>query len=214
MPNKLEPLIPESYYHVYNRANGNERLFKSTENYRYFLAKYTEYFAPIADTFCYCLMPNHFHFLIRIKSENDLSIFFDEQLKCDLRGFKNLEGHTSAAKKIEQLISKRFSNFFNAYAKAYNKAHNRLGSLFMHPYKRKQITNTDYLIQLVQYIHRNPLEAKLVSKLEDWPYSSYASIILNENHFIQANDVITWFHDLDNFKYVHTKNKSFSLIEK
>src|SRR5699024_12693075 len=47
---------------------------------------------PIADTFCYCLMPNHFHFLVRIKSESVLKKVFREKIeKRNLQGFQNLD---------------------------------------------------------------------------------------------------------------------------
>ncbi|MCF6359136.1 MAG: transposase [Cyclobacteriaceae bacterium] len=61
-----------TYYHIYNRANGNENLFRSDENYEYFLKKWGEYISDIADTYAYCLMPNHFHFLIKTKTEIEL----------------------------------------------------------------------------------------------------------------------------------------------
>jgi putative transposase len=219
MPNNLESLIPEYYYHIYNRANGNERMFKSAENYRYFLAKFIEYIHPIADTFYYCLMPNHFHFLIRIKSERELQVFFKEHTaqRQDHRGLKNLDGLSAAdfsAEKIQQLISKHFSNFFNAYSKAYNKAHNRLGSLFMHPYKRKQITDTSYLIQLILYIHHNPLEAKLANHLEDWPYSSYPQIIAPSTpSFLKREEVLEWVNGIENFKFIHSKSNVAPIID-
>ncbi len=66
---------PERFYHVYNHANGEENLFRQEENYHYFLKLWTKYIEPIADTFAYCLMPNHFHSLIRIKSRIDLTGF-------------------------------------------------------------------------------------------------------------------------------------------
>ena len=72
MKNKLEIFEEEGLYHVYNRANGNEKLFLLDHNYRFFLKKYEEYISPFVDTFCYCLMPNHFHFLIKIKEEKIL----------------------------------------------------------------------------------------------------------------------------------------------
>ncbi len=84
-------LIPEGTYHIYNRANGNESLFFREDNYLYFLEKYKEYISPVAETFCYCLMPNHFHFLIRIKSENELRDPF-KIAESNLRGFENLSG--------------------------------------------------------------------------------------------------------------------------
>jgi len=131
--NKYEILSPESSYHVYNRANGNEKLFRSKENYRFFLKKYQEHISPVADTFCYCLMPNHFHFLIRIKSESELKQALASK---NLQGLasKNLQGlklEGLRAAKLEDFISNQFSNFFNSYAKAFNKQYKRKGSLFM-----------------------------------------------------------------------------------
>jgi REP element-mobilizing transposase RayT len=72
MENKYATLEAEGYYHVFNRANGNEIIFRSTENYAFFLRQYLKYIHPFVDTFCYCLMPNHFHFLIQIKNQKAL----------------------------------------------------------------------------------------------------------------------------------------------
>ena len=67
---------PGYLYHVYNRGNNKEKIFFKERNYFYFLTKVklelSEYFHFIA----YCLMPNHFHFLIRIKP--DLPGFMQE----------------------------------------------------------------------------------------------------------------------------------------
>lgn len=137
MIDKLAKLEPESTYHVYNRANGSELLFKSDDNYRFFLRKYENYILPIADTFCYCLMPNHFHFLIRIKKENELKAFFKAKA-ADPTGFENHAGkNVQDFGNLERLISQQFSNFFNSYAKAFNKQQSRKGNLFMHTFKRK-----------------------------------------------------------------------------
>ena len=198
MQNKAEILAPDSYYHIYNRANGSEQLFLNDGNYRFFLQKYTEYILPIAHTYCYCLMPNHFHFLIKLKSESELK----ETLKTtkDLQGFKNLEGLLD----LEKSISNRFSNFFNAYAKAFNKQNNRKGSLFMHPYKRKKIASQNYLHKIVQYIHFNPVEANLCKKIHEWKYSSYKSLISDSTTELKRNEVIEWFNDIENFKFIHS----------
>jgi putative transposase len=92
---------------IWDRGNNGETIFTEERNYEYFLKLFEKHISPIADTFAYCLMPNHFHFLIRIKS--------------DLPGFGNLEG-------LKPLYG-HFFNFFNAYTKAFNKAYNRTGSL-------------------------------------------------------------------------------------
>lgn len=69
------PLYPEKVYHIYNHANGNENLFRNPANYSYFLEKYSEYIYPIAETYAYCLMPNHFHLMIKVRSENEIITF-------------------------------------------------------------------------------------------------------------------------------------------
>jgi len=89
MQNKTGTLEPEAFYHIYNRANGNENIFFKDENYLFFLKKYKEYISPICNTYCYCLMPNHFHFLIEIKNEEELKSYFKNK---DITGFQNLSG--------------------------------------------------------------------------------------------------------------------------
>ena len=63
---------PGCYYHIYNHANGNEDIFLEAENYRWFLHQYNIYVSPVAETCAYCLLPNHFHFLIKLKDANKL----------------------------------------------------------------------------------------------------------------------------------------------
>lgn len=183
----MQPLDPDCFFHVYNRANGNENIFSSSENYRFFLKRYTDFISPIANTYCYCLMPNHFHFLIQIKSE------------------KQLKAHSDFSKfsTLENLISKQFSNFFSSYAQAYNKQHGRKGSLFIKKFKRKKITDEKYLHKIVHYIHYNPVEAKLCSSPNQWKFSSYKTIISDKPTLIKRKDVINWFEDLENFIYCH-----------
>ncbi|HKK79001.1 MAG TPA: hypothetical protein VJ933_05200 [Phaeodactylibacter sp.] len=63
---------PGQFYHSYNRANGSENIFPEPENYRYILQKYKEKTTAVADMIAYCLMPNHFHLLVKIKEEKVL----------------------------------------------------------------------------------------------------------------------------------------------
>ena len=163
MENKLEVLQPDAFYHIYNRANGSEKLFITDENYVFFLRKYKEYISPICHTYCYCLMPNHFHFLIQIKSQQELTLFFNQKTSLNYNDSNNADGLKAFPKfkTLEKLISKQFSNFFSCYTQALNKQQNRKGSLFMKNFKRKKVRDTPYLLQLIKYIHYNPIEAKL-----------------------------------------------------
>ncbi|MGY5846130.1 transposase [Salegentibacter sp. HM20] len=201
-------LSPEYTYHIYNRVIGSGQLFLSKDNYRYFLRKYDDYITQVADTFCYCLMPNHFHFLIRVKEEKVLKEFFKDKIgevdsSIDLTGFQNLSG----------LVSRQFSNFFNAYSKAFNKQQDRNGNLFSRPYKRKLISDETYLRKVIHYIHYNPVMAGIVDRPENWEYCSYKSIISRKKTKLQRQEVISYFDDLENFKFCHLYPPELTGIE-
>ncbi len=57
-------------YHVYNRSINREPLFRSDENYRYFMEKFDFYLHNKIDVLAYCLMPTHFHFFIRAEDDS------------------------------------------------------------------------------------------------------------------------------------------------
>jgi REP element-mobilizing transposase RayT len=183
----MEPLQPSTYFHIYNHANGDEDLFRNPENYRYFLQQYHKHVDAIADTYSFCLMPNHFHLLVRIKSV--------ELLNSHLPGFENLEGVGAAS----NLLSKQFSNFFNSYTKSFNKMYDRQGSLFLKNFKRKTITTPDYLIACILYIHLNPVKQGFRLHPKDWESSSYQdfhllrpgvlnSLFGNEEKYFEAHE--------------------------
>lgn len=149
---------PGKIYHIYNHGNAEDNLFRIDENYMYFLRKYEEHIYPLVNTYCYCLMPNHFHFLIKVKKEN---------LLATLPDFENL-----SAEKTEERITKRFSNFFNAYTKAFNKMFRRRGKLFLLPFKRKPITSPQHFLNTWKYIHYNPVHHGFCKSPYEWPFSS------------------------------------------
>ena len=66
------PLCYDTYYHIYNRGINRENIFIQERNYVHFLNLYGKYIETIAETFAYCLLRNHFHMLVRIKSANEM----------------------------------------------------------------------------------------------------------------------------------------------
>jgi putative transposase len=70
------------YYHLYNRGNNREDLFHSTNDYKHFLRLYEKYIFPIADTYAWVLMKNHFHLLIRIKDREDIGEYKIRPFNC------------------------------------------------------------------------------------------------------------------------------------
>lgn len=169
----MDQLQPSTYYHIFNHANGDEDLFREPENYRYFLQQYYKHINNIAGTYCYCLMPNHFHLLVRIKAK--------EAITTHLPGFKNLEGVAAS-----NLLSKQFSNFFNGYSKAFNKKYERRGSLFLKNFTKKEILQKDYLLAVILYIHLNPVKHAFTHHPADWKWTSYHNFHLERLPFLNA----------------------------
>ena len=192
----MTTLEPDHFFHIYNRSNGKETIFLNAQHYHFFLSKQREYILPIVDTFSYCLMPNHFHFLIRIKSEAEINQHRDLQ-------------KVKSSKPVDLYVSKRFSNLFSSYSQAFNKQQHRTGSLFQKRFKRKNIDSEKYLYQLIHYIHNNPVAANLVEKPIDWDFSSYPKLISDKATFLQKKEVLNLYDDLENFKIVHSRPMAY-----
>lgn len=71
MPRRQIPFVPGHYYHLYNRGNNRQNIFFERENYLFFLRQFRHYLVEdTLDVLAYCLMPNHYHFLICLRSDN------------------------------------------------------------------------------------------------------------------------------------------------
>ena len=66
------PIEYDKYYHIYNRGINGETLFREKMNYEHFIGLFEDYIPPVADIFAWGLLKNHFHFLVRIRSEEEI----------------------------------------------------------------------------------------------------------------------------------------------
>ena len=177
---------PGGFYHIFNRGNNRENIFFERNDYNYFLSRYKHYLSELVDTYAYCLMPNHFHFLIQVK-ENISS---------------------------EGLLTKSFKDFFISYAKSINKKYNRTGSLFQSKFRKKLIDKDEYLIWLIFYIHHNPIEAGICNSMDEWEFSSYKSILSDKSTTLLRDEVLKWFDGSKEFIRFHKQNLNEDIIEK
>lgn len=185
------PLVPGMYYHIYNRGNNHENLFIEKRNYSYFLSLYTKHIEPIADTYAYCLLRNHFHFSVRIKTEEEYQAS---------QVFKTCE---ASSKKKKFNPSQSFSNLFNAYAKAINKGYGRTGSLFEERFGRIPVTNDSYFTTLIFYIHYNPQKHGFVDDFRDWEWSSYYALVGAGETKLKRIEVLNMFGGIKGFEEFH-----------
>lgn len=152
---------PSQVYHVYNRGNDKQRIFFKREHYLFFLRKIRKEWLPYCDILAYCLMPNHFHFLIVSNS-----------LACTPVFQKDKETHL-------QNLSKAIGKTLSSYTQAINIEQERTGTLFQKKTKAKLISidgndiSHKYLLTCTHYIHVNPVAANLVKNEEEWEFSSF-----------------------------------------
>lgn len=194
-------MLTQTCYHLYTHANGFENLFRSEENYRYFLSRYEHFIPSVADTLAYCLMPNHIHFLIRIKTEEEIKSAFEfKSSKVSSLSQTNLGGF-----EVEKRISQQFSNLFNSYTKSFNKMYSRKGSLFIPNFKRKEVTDNTYFTQLIHYIHANPVHHGFVKNIADWRWSSFSDILQEEPSLVKREEIIRWFGNKEEYLRFHLR---------
>ena len=151
--------LENELYHIYNRGNNKQQIFFSAANYLYFLEKVRKFILPCCDILNYCLMPNHFHFLIHSHSKT-------VQLKK--------VGVTQMS-----LLADGLRNLLHSYAKGINKQNETTGSLFQQNTKSKCISDGDrsYGQTSFFYNHLNPVRAGLVKKIEEWRFSSFRDYV-------------------------------------
>ena len=148
-------IFANEIYHIYNQGNNQETIFYDHEDYMEFLTIFRKMVYPHGVVLAYCLMPNHFHFLLYATEDS------------------------AKVKRIGNIDSCELSNGFrllrSSYAQYINKKYHRTGSLFRQKAKAKPTSDGsgDHHFIAFHYIHQNPFKAGLVKRLEDWPYSSF-----------------------------------------
>ena len=126
-----------------NRGLSQNLIFLDKKDYEVFLLTLEEgcrLFDVVV--YAYCLMPNHYHLLIRTPSGN---------------------------------ISRFMRHLNGVYTQRFNREHGRDGPLYRGRFKSILVQEDSYLLEVVRYIHKNPLKAKLVERLSQFKWSSHKS---------------------------------------
>lgn len=219
----MEHLQPDTSYHIFNHANGFENIFRKEENYYFFLEKYWLYISPIAETYAYCLMPNHFHLVVRIRKREVLAELirnnnfskvsnleksnrvnqyeFDKTKSVNFGKVKN----RVEDREIEKYLSKQFANLFSCYTQSFNKVYNRMGSLFIKNFKREPIFNKTYFLNVIVYTHRNPIHHGFCKSFEQWEYSSYNNIVNGVQNLTETSKLLKLAGGMDSFIELHQR---------
>jgi putative transposase len=145
MPRRARQTPGGLIYHVLNRAVGRMKIFTRDADYQAFERVLTQaqerYPMRILG---YCLMPNHWHFVLWPKTDGELSKFMHWLTMT----------HTQRWRHARKLVG--------------------LGPLYQGRFKAFPIEKDDHLATVLRYVERNPLRAHLVRRAQDWQYSSLA----------------------------------------
>lgn len=178
-------------YHIYNQGNNRRRIFFEDRNYLFFVEKIRTYILPHADIMAWCLMPNHFHLMVYV---NEVEIEVNKTNSDKIQDFTQSKTFNTSQKRTRTL-NDSIGILLRSYTRAINKEKDMSGSLFRKETKaicvncndRESVNyfNTQYGTQInikspekqypqvcFDYIHQNPVKAALVTKAENWQFSS------------------------------------------
>jgi hypothetical protein len=163
-------LILETYYPIFNPADGEDNLFRKERNLSLFEDKYRKYTNLLAGSPARCLTTNRFHLPVKIKSEEELAAVSTTALSKFgiLEEFETLESDSTFKANI---ISKLFASFFSRYMKFFNVVYNRRGSLFIKNFRRKEVSNGVYPRNRILYTHLKPVKLGFTNSANGWEHT-------------------------------------------
>ena len=188
MPRRDIPFLPDQYYHFYNRGNNRQTVFFEAENYVYFLKGVKQYLLGTVEVIAYCLMPTHYHLLVRVVAKHQTSevanqtsevfktseVLRPEVSRPEASKQVSLAKHqTSEVFKTSEGLSNAMMRLGVSYTKAINKRFERTGALFQGQFQGKPVTTYSHLLTLCAYIHANPVKDGLAAVPEMWDFSNY-----------------------------------------
>jgi putative transposase len=95
MPARGDTFAKGQYYHIYNRGAGKGKIFFNDGNYHYLLQLVKQHYEKRSvAVIAYCLMPNHYHFLLRQESEEPLSKFMGVLFNAYVQALNLQQGRT------------------------------------------------------------------------------------------------------------------------
>jgi hypothetical protein len=112
---------------------------------------------------------------------------------------------------IDHTLSEIIKLAHTKYASYFNRVYNLDGHVFQGRYGSQLILDDHYFLEVSRYIHRNPLEAKMVDAPQDYPWSSY-SLYINgaDDSFISKTKTLSHFSNLSAYRNFVEKQRTFN----
>ncbi len=166
-------IAPGEYYHLYNRGNDKQNIFRDTRDYIRFLFLILYFQSPIS----FYNMSRPVSYFVRHRMFNtgeEGKVVKQRQVQLISFCLMPNHFHLLVGEQKERGISKYMQKVLNAYTKYFNSKYQRSGHLFQGPYKAVHINDNEQLVYLSAYIHRNPHKlGQWRGKEEGYIWSSY-----------------------------------------
>lgn len=205
MPRRETPFLPDQYYHFYNRGNNRRAVFFERANYLYFLRGMKKYLRGSMDILAYCLMPTHYHILVRVKPA---ALTQTSEVAKTSDVISRTDDITAS-----KAVSLGMQRFGISYTKAINKRFDRVGSLFQGQFKGKPVQTYGHLLRLCVYIHANLVKDGLAALPEEWEFSNYPEWMgLRDGTLVDRGFITDNFGTPDAYRklvmeYIQTRNQ-------
>jgi putative transposase len=110
-------------------------------------------------------------------------------------GFCLMDNHVHLIVGVEDAnLGAGMQQLHGRYAQAFNRRHGRLGHLFQGRYGAVRIETDEQMIAAVNYVVKNPVEAGLCRRPEDWSWSSHAAVLHGDGPpWLDADGLLAWF---------------------
>jgi len=193
------------FYHIYNRGNNKDTMFFTDDDYACFMKLYKAFISGVADTLSWCLMKNHFHFLVRIKDENEIGYLNPAFTDSRIISKKwRVYSKPIAGVKVQLKPKPRmqFRHLLSTYTIYLNNTYGRTGSVIEKNYERSLVESNEYLRTLFLYVNSNPVKHSIRKQAEKYKWSSCKALIKGTSDGIVDHSFLkNYFDSPENFKY-------------
>lgn len=169
LPTLKVPWFPNSSCHITARGNHRNDIFKDGEDFQYYLTLLEE------------------------------ALEYFQQDGYKIICYCLMDNHVHMLIKTKDKPLGQFIGRVNAmYAKYFNKKYNYIGHLFQDRYHAEFIESDKQMLEASRYIHLNPLRANMVSKPEEYQWSSYSMFIGEKKDKIISSDIVLCYFKKEN----------------
>ena len=151
------------------------------------------------------------------KKLKDTIRFVKQEIDFEIYAYCFMSNHVHIVLKEKNIgeISRIMKRILTKYARWYNIKYGRSGALIANRYKSVPVEIDEYFLQLIRYVHQNPIKAGIVDELNAYSYSSYVEYVndadLTDTVFlsemISKNEFIEYHKEVDNFEFRVTDSK-------